>query len=113
VLLTTQYLDEADLLADRVAVLRSGRIVEEGTPKQLKSRTGGEVVEVRGADDALLTEIGTDGTIRGLRAAIENLETEFPGATVSLRKPSLDDVFLALTAPEDSFIAPELISTKG
>lgn len=113
VFLTTQYLDEADLLADRVAVLRDGRIVAEGTPAQLKSRTGGEVVEVRGADDEILAEVASDGTIRGVRLAIETLESQFPNGTVSLRKPSLDDVFLSLTAPDASFRAPELAHQEG
>jgi ABC-2 type transport system ATP-binding protein len=113
VFLTTQYLEEADLLADRVAVLQGGCIVEEGTPAQLKGRTGTEVVELRGADDELLAEVPTDGTMRGLRLAVEGLEAEFDGGTVSLRKPSLDDVFLSLTAPAASADALELITTKG
>lgn len=113
VFLTTQYLEEADLLADRVAVLRDGRIVEEGTPAQLKGRTGGEVVEVRGSSEELLAEVPSDGTIRGLREVIEGLESQFPTGTVSLRKPSLDDVFLALTAPDARRDTAELTHQEG
>jgi len=98
VLLTTQYLEEADQLADRIAVLDHGVIVAEGTAADLKARTGGEVVELRAADDTLLREIPTDGSTAGLRAAIDELDASGVGGIVSIRKPSLDDVFLALTA---------------
>ncbi|MET0975801.1 MAG: ATP-binding cassette domain-containing protein [Leifsonia sp.] len=101
ILLTTQYLEEADALADRIAVLDHGRIVAEGTAAELKSRVGGDVVELRGADEALLREIPTDGTVAGLRAAIDVLAADpasgDPSTTVTVRKPSMDDVFLALT----------------
>jgi ABC-2 type transport system ATP-binding protein len=97
VLLTTQYLEEADQLADRIAVLDHGVIVAEGTAPELKARTGGEVVELRAADDTLLRELPTDGTVAGLRAAIDELDASGVDGTVSIRKPSLDDVFLALT----------------
>jgi ABC-2 type transport system ATP-binding protein len=103
VFLTTQYLEEADRLADVVAVLDHGVIVAEGTPDQLKRRTGGEVVELRDERDGLLGELPTDGTLAGLRAAIGILEAEHGEGSVTVRKPSLDDVFLALTghpAPE-------------
>jgi ABC-2 type transport system ATP-binding protein len=97
VFLTTQYLEEADQLADVVAVLDHGVIVAEGTPDELKRRTGGEVVELRDAHDALLGELPTDGTLAGLRDAIDALESQHGEGSVTVRKPSLDDVFLALT----------------
>lgn len=98
ILLTTQYLEEADQLADRVAVLDHGAIVASGTAAELKARVGGEVVELRGPDDAVLRELPTDGSIDGLRAAIDELDAlALPGASVGIRKPSLDDAFLALT----------------
>ncbi|MDR5701279.1 ATP-binding cassette domain-containing protein [Agromyces aerolatus] len=101
VFLTTQYLEEADRLADRIAVLDGGRIVAEGSASELKSRVGGEVVELRDADDALLAELPTDGTVHGLRAAIDELDrheaSARPGVHVTVRRPSLDDAFLAIT----------------
>jgi ABC-2 type transport system ATP-binding protein len=96
VLLTTQYLEEADVLADRIAVLDRGRIVAEGSAAALKAQVGGEVVGLHGADGTLLRELPTDGTPAGLRRALDELGAG-PETTVSLRRPSLDDVFLALT----------------
>jgi ABC-2 type transport system ATP-binding protein len=98
VLLTTQYLEEADQLADRIAVLEGGRIVAEGTPGDLKSRVGGEVVAVHDADGAVVREIPTDGTVAGLRRALDTVDAT---ATVSLRRPTLDDVFLSLTGKKN------------
>lgn len=100
VFLTTQYLEEADVLADRIALLDNGRIVAEGTAAELKARTGGDVVELRDSDDVLIHEIATDGSLAGLRAAIDELDSRFERGTVSIRRPTLDDVFLALTASE-------------
>jgi daunorubicin resistance ABC transporter ATP-binding subunit len=112
VFLTTQYLEEADRLADRIAVLDGGRIAAEGTSSELKSQVGGAVVELRGADDAVLAELPTDGSVHGLRAAVDELDqlpaSAIEGARVAIRRPSLDDVFLAVTArpagPSDALI---------
>jgi ABC-2 type transport system ATP-binding protein len=98
VFLTTQYLDEADQLADRIIVLEAGRIVAEGTPGDLKSRIGGEVVALHDGDGAVVREIPTDGTVAGLRTALADLDD--PTASVSLRRPTLDDVFLSLTGKD-------------
>jgi ABC-2 type transport system ATP-binding protein len=99
IFLTTQYLDEADQLADRIAVIDHGVVVAEGTAAELKARVGGEVVELRNADDEIVRELPTDGTVHGLRSAIDQLDAAaVPGASVSIRKPSMDDVFLALTS---------------
>ncbi|QNE34808.1 ATP-binding cassette domain-containing protein [Leifsonia shinshuensis] len=110
ILLTTQYLEEADQLADRIAVLDHGRIVAEGTAVELKARVGGEVVELRDAADELVRELPTDGTVDGLRDAIDVLDRlGVPGASIAIRKPSLDDAFLALTgAPSDTPSRTEL-----
>lgn len=97
VFLTTQYLEEADQLADRIAVLHEGRVAAVGTAAELKARIGGDTVELHDADGALLREIPTDGTVSGLRAAIDGLDASGADGMVSLRRPSLDDVFLAIT----------------
>lgn len=112
VFLTTQYLEEADQLADRIAVLRDGRIVAQGTAAELKAQTGGEVVELRSQTDEVLKQIPTDGTIHGLRDAIAELDAEFTDGNVTLRRPSLDDVFLALTE-SDAHANSALVSSKG
>jgi ABC-2 type transport system ATP-binding protein len=98
VFLTTQYLEEADQLADRIAVLNGGVIVASGSPADLKGQTGSEVVELRDSSGLLVREIQTDGTLGGLRLAIDELDASSLEGTVTLRKPSLDDVFLSLTS---------------
>ena len=97
VFLTTQYLEEADRLADRVAVLHDGRIVADDSPAALKARIGGDVVELRDDEDRLVHEVPTDGTVSGLRRALDDLDAAAAVGLVTLRRPSLDDVFLALT----------------
>ncbi len=110
VLLTTQYLEEADQLADRIAVIEHGVVVAEGTADELKARVGGEVITVSDAAGAVLAELPTDGTVAGLRRALAGLGNA-DAASVSLRSPSLDDVFLAVTG-SPATREPELALTK-
>jgi ABC-2 type transport system ATP-binding protein len=98
VLLTTQYLEEADQLADRVIVLDRGRIVASGSPAQMKAAVGGGVIEVRSVEDELLREISTDGTAAALRDALDTIADQALGdVRIGIRMPTLDDVFLSVT----------------
>jgi len=97
VFLTTQYLEEADQLADRIAVLHDGRVAALGTAAELKARIGGDTVELHDAQGALLQEIATDGSVAGLRRALDDLDQQGAEGIVTLRRPTLDDVFLAVT----------------
>jgi ABC-2 type transport system ATP-binding protein len=97
VFLTTQYLEEADQLADRIAVIDNGTVVAEGTANELKARVGTDVVELRDQRDELVAEIGTDGTAAGLRRVLDDLGPDSSRYRVGVRRPSLDDVFLQLT----------------
>lgn len=102
VFLTTQYLEEADQLADRIAVLHDGRIAALGTPAELKARVGGDTVELHDSRGELRREIPTDGTVADLRRALDLLDEDGEDGVVTLRRPTLDDVFLAVTAPADT-----------
>jgi ABC-2 type transport system ATP-binding protein len=120
VLLTTQYLDEADRLADEIAVIDRGRVIAEGTSDELKDRVGGERLEVRVAEaemapraaEALAPLCGDEPpTIEGtlVKLTIRNRtgliveavrrldDTGVAVEDLGLRRPTLDDVFLTLT----------------
>jgi ABC-2 type transport system ATP-binding protein len=120
IFLTTQYLEEADELADRVAVLDGGRLVAEGTPDELKRLVPGGHVRLRFADkrgletaalalsegsrddEALTMQIPTDGDFRSLKNLIDRLyQDSVPVEELSLHTPDLDDVFLVLTDKPD------------
>ena len=116
VLLTTQYLDEADRLAHRIAVIDKGRVIAEGTPTELKGRLGDTVVEIGFADPAIahratsllaahnpeledsLVRLSSSEGPKVLVDVLRRLDAEqLAPATLAVREPSLDDVFLALT----------------
>jgi ABC-2 type transport system ATP-binding protein len=126
VLLTTQYLDEADQLADRVVVIDTGRVIAEGTPNELKSRVGGDQLEVAVADERALWDaaahlervaaappeldrrhltasVALAGGFDGLAAAVRELDRAgIAIKDLTVRRPTLDDVFLRLTGrPRD------------
>jgi ABC-2 type transport system ATP-binding protein len=116
IFLTTQYLDEADRLADRIAVLDQGRLVAQGTPGELKRQVPGSHVLLRftgvaGLDEAagvlagstrdeedLTLRVPSDGGVKSLRALLNELdEQSIDVEEFSVHTPDLDDVFLALT----------------
>ena len=116
ILLTTQNLDEADQLADRIAVLDQGRIVAEGTPAELKNRISGGHVRLHFADphllrsasellpaaapnqDQLVLQVPADGTVDSLRGLLDELhEARISVERVTIHTPDLDDVFFAVT----------------
>ena len=116
IFLTTQYLEEADQLADRIAVLDQGKLVAEGTPAQLKRQIPGGHITLEFADlgqldragvalgvtardtEAMTLQVPSDGGMRSVRALLDRLD----GAAVepvrlAVHTPDLDDVYLALT----------------
>jgi ABC-2 type transport system ATP-binding protein len=117
IFLTTQYLEEADQLADRIAVLDHGKLVAEGTPAELKRRVPGGHISLQFAgpdalataaltlnvmardDEALTLQVPTDGSVQSLRAVLDQLdEAAVPVNGLSVHTPDLDDVFFALTS---------------
>jgi ABC-2 type transport system ATP-binding protein len=116
IFLTTQYLDEADELADQVAVLDHGRIVAEGTPAELKRRIPGGHIQLQFAeagalrtaasmipnaapdDDQLILQIPGDGSVASLRRVLNELDdAHIDVEHLSIHSPDLDDVFFAVT----------------
>ena len=120
ILLTTQYLDEADELADRIALLDHGKLVAEGTADELKRLIPGghirlQFADARGLesaahtvgaatrdDDALTLQIPSDGSVRSLKALLDRLDDESIEVDgLSIHTPDLDDVFFTLTGNTD------------
>jgi len=97
VLLTTQYLDEADALADRVAVLDHGRVIAQGTAAELKNEVGAAHVELRLADGRT-ERVATDASVPDVRRILADVELRrLPVDSWRVAVPTLDDVFLTLT----------------
>jgi ABC-2 type transport system ATP-binding protein len=115
ILLTTQYLEEADQLADRIAMLDHGRIVAEGTPEELKRRMPGAHIRLLFADiasldkaarvlpegerddDELVLRVPNERGIRSLRDVLGRLGDDVAVEDLSIHTPDLDDVFFAVT----------------
>jgi ABC-2 type transport system ATP-binding protein len=128
IFLTTQYLEETDQLADRIAVLEHGKLVAEGTAAELKRRVPGSHVRLRFADkarldsaarafgessrdeEALTLQVPNDGSVQSLRALLSRLDNALIEVDeLTVHTPDLDDVFLALTghASEMGIPTPE------
>ena len=129
IFLTTQYLEEADQLADRIAVLDHGRLVAQGTAAELKRRIPGGHIKLQfteatdldaaaralagsSRDDAELTlQVPSDGGVQSLRALLDRLDSEsITVDELSVHTPDLDDVFLALTGQIDN---PQIDTTRS
>jgi ABC-2 type transport system ATP-binding protein len=127
IFLTTQYLEEADELAGRIALLDDGQIVAQGTPAELKRLVPGGHIRLEFGDpvqleraaerletarrdpDALALDVPTDGEVASLRAVLEDLAaTSVEIAGLSLHTPDLDDVFLSLTGKN----SPRKVATQ-
>jgi ABC-2 type transport system ATP-binding protein len=130
-LLTTQYLDEADHLADYIVIIDGGRVIAQGTPDELKSRVGADVIELHTSDVATMeraaqvlallgvAEPATDpatrrcslaapGGAKLLPVVVRALdEAGVPVEDLSLRRPTLDEVFLSLTGRTAAPVTPE------
>ncbi|WBB68415.1 ATP-binding cassette domain-containing protein [Micromonospora sp. WMMD812] len=133
IFLTTQYLDEADQIADRIAVLDHGRIVVEGTSDELKRRIPGGHILLRftdpaalriaaGAlgvgqrdDDALTLQVPSDGDVRSLRTMLDRLDDAHVEVDrLSIHTPDLDDVFFAFTGtPASGTATAQDATTEG
>ncbi|HET9028123.1 MAG TPA: ATP-binding cassette domain-containing protein [Trueperaceae bacterium] len=123
ILLTTQYLDEADKLADRIAVLDRGKIIAEGTGDELKARVGSERLEMviapgndfaaaqrivgafgmglQSSEGERSLSVATDGSVRAIKQVLDPLyDAGIELERMVVQKPTLDDVFLQLTGHE-------------
>jgi ABC-2 type transport system ATP-binding protein len=131
IFLTTQQLDEADELADRIAVLDHGKVVAEGTPEELKRSIPGAHVRLHFTDapgldaaaralgdafrleDTLTLEVPSDGGAIAVRELLNRLGNTAAGVDdVSVHTPNLDDVFFALTGRPTTETAPEMENAR-
>jgi ABC-2 type transport system ATP-binding protein len=119
ILLTTQYLEEADQLADTIAVLNAGRIVALGSADELKAEVGNEVLRLEFSDSAICAQaatmlmatrcdmrlhtldVPTDGSAAKILETLRTLADDgIPAMAMAIHRPNLDDVFLSLTGAE-------------
>ncbi len=126
ILLTTQYLEEADRLADRIAILDEGKVVAEGTPAELKRLVSGGHISLHFSDpdqlvnaarvlehmtrddDQLTLDLAGDGDVASIRAVLDQLDRNaIEVESLTVHVPDLDDVFFALTgrATEDRSVS--------
>ena len=139
-LLTTQYLEEADRLADRVGVIDNGTLIAEGTADELKGRMGGDVIELlvedagqlaaaatalrrAGMGDPIIDEpsssirVTVDSAVGAITVVVREMDNAaITLSDISIHRPSLDDVFLALTGPQggpEPSIGREPAATDG
>jgi ABC-2 type transport system ATP-binding protein len=138
VLLTTQYMEEADVLAEHIVVIDRGRKIAEGTPDQLKTQVGGERIEIVleseddlaasnkilaaicGGDEVQVDEnarrvtAAVTGGVSVLKRVLQDLgEQEIKAADIGLRRPTLDDVFLSLTGHVAEEVEEEIEDGEG
>lgn len=97
VFLTTQYLEEAEALADRIGVLADGRIVAEGSATELAAVAGSEQLVLVAPDGEEVRTLPTDGTVAGLATTLAEMTGEHGELRVQLRRPTLEDAFTTLT----------------
>ena len=121
IFLTTQYLDEADELADQIALLDHGRLVAEGSAQELKSRIPGGHIQLQFAglrelepaarlvagasrdDEALALRVPSDGSVQSVRDLLDELDrASIQVERLSIHTPDLDDVFFAFTGQPDA-----------
>jgi ABC-2 type transport system ATP-binding protein len=131
ILLTTQYLEEADRLANRIALLDGGHVVAEGTPAELKRLVPGGSVRLEFGDEAeldraaralhdgardegaLALEVPSDGGVHALRTLLDRLDAaSIDVNALSVRSADLDDVFLSLTGRRDGHDADEKVAPR-
>jgi ABC-2 type transport system ATP-binding protein len=131
IFLTTQYLEEADRLAHRIAVLDKGKIVAEGTPNELKrlvpgghvrlafqdvaalDRAAGILEEGTPDEEALTLQLPSDGRVASLRALLDRLDaTAVEPEGLAVQQADLDDVFLSLTGDRDTDRATEKVTLR-
>jgi ABC-2 type transport system ATP-binding protein len=130
ILLTTQYLEEADVLADRIAVLDRGKLIAEGTSAQLKAKQGGDVIKFElengsdqakalqvvssiathkpwfdEADNSVIVPVGSHGSKKLIDIVRALDQSKITASAMSLHQPTLDDVFLSLTGTKASDVA--------